>query len=108
MFRTSFSYSSDSSTVNTFSIAARDVYTFLQRFLAKYDFHVAAESYGGILKRSFTRVKPIKTEIISALSVEEVDGVKYFRHIPLKSIVIANGLSEPWTQYASVMDYLCE
>jgi cathepsin A (carboxypeptidase C) len=117
-----FSYSSDSSTVNTSPVAAEDVYAFLQLFLAKYDklrdrpFHVAAESYGGtfapnvgkVIYESNQGLKRIKTEKSSALSVQEVDMVKDFHHIPLKSLVLANGLTEPWTQYASVPDYLCK
>lgn len=34
--------------------------------------------------------------------------VKDFHHIPLKSIILANGLSEPYTQFASIPDYLCD
>jgi cathepsin A (carboxypeptidase C) len=117
-----FSFSSDSSTVNTSPVAAQDVYAFLQLFLAKYDnlrgrpFHVAAESYGGTFAPNIGKVihegneglKRMKTESINALSVEEVDMVKDFQHIHLKSLILGNGLTEPWTQYASIPDYLCK
>jgi carboxypeptidase C (cathepsin A) len=116
-----FSYSTDDSTVNTSPVAAKDVYAFLQLFLAKHknlrnrEFHVAAESYGGTYAPNIGKViyeknqdlKRMKTESVSALSVEEVDMVKDFHHISLKSLILANGLTEPWTQYASVPDYLC-
>lgn len=50
----------------------------------------------------------MKSESVSALSVEQANMVKDFTNIPLTSLILANGLTEPWTQYASVPDYLCE
>lgn len=122
-----FSYSSDSSTVNTSPVAAKDVYAFLQLFFAKYDklagkdFHVAAESYGGtyapnigkVIHESNQGLKEMRTAVqesgqITVLSEEQRDMVADFKHVNLKSLILANGLTEPYTQYASVPDYMCD
>jgi cathepsin A (carboxypeptidase C) len=117
-----FSYSSDSSTVNTSPVAAQDVYAFLQLFLAKYphladkDFHVAAESYGGtyapnigkVIHESNNGLKELKASHVSTMNVEQINQSKDFRHVNLKSLILANGLTEPYTQFASIPEYLCE
>ncbi|PVF96556.1 peptidase S10, serine carboxypeptidase [Serendipita vermifera] len=117
-----FSYSSDSSTVNTSPVAAKDVHAFLQLFFAKYphlahkDFHVAAESYGGtyapnigkVIHESNNELQELKGSEVSVLSAEQVNKSKDFKRINLKSLILANGLTEPYTQFASIPDYLCE
>ncbi|KAG8835541.1 hypothetical protein FRB91_001338 [Serendipita sp. 411] len=117
-----FSYSSDGSTVNTSPVAAQDVYAFIQLFLAKYDnlrdkdFHVAAESYGGTYAPNIGKVihehnknlQEMKTASFTALSSTQVAMLKDFKEINLKSLILANGLTEPYTQFASIPDYMCE
>jgi len=122
-----FSYSSDSSTVNTSPVAAKDVYAFLQLFFAKYhkfsgrEFHVAAESYGGtyapnigkVIHESNQGLREMRTAAqessqVSVLSEEQRNMVADFKHINLKSLILANGLTEPYTQFASIPDYMCD
>ncbi|CCA72778.1 related to carboxypeptidase [Serendipita indica DSM 11827] len=117
-----FSYSSDGSTVNTSPVAAQDVYAFLQLFFAKFDglakkeFHVAAESYGGtyapnigkVIHEQNLQLQALKDKELSALSVENANMVQDFKKVNLKSLILANGLTEPYTQFASIPDYLCE
>lgn len=107
-----FSYSSDNSTVDNTPDAAEDVWAFLQLFLAKYPeyasapFHIAAESYGGTYGPHVGSViHKHNKELASASPLETNQSLKT---INLASIVIANGHTEPLTQFASIPDYICD
>ncbi|KAK0542739.1 hypothetical protein OC846_006526, partial [Tilletia horrida] len=104
-----YSYSDSGSSVNNSQDSAKDVYAFLQLFLQKFpelakkDFHVAAESYGGhyapnIANEIFQNNKAIKENAVSTQAAV---------HINLASVLIGNGLTEPQTQFASVYEYAC-
>lgn len=103
-----FSYSDDGSTVNTSPAAGEDVYAFLELFLtrfpkyAKAPFHLAAESYGGTYAPNIAAV--IHRENI-AQGVTPTPGIQ---KINLASVVLANGLTDPFVQFASVPDYMCD
>ena len=103
-----YSYSDDGSTVNTSPVAAEDVYAFLELFLQRYPeyadvpFHVAAESYGGTYAPNIVSVIHEQNK---AVAVAPTPGV---RHVNLASVILANGITDPYTQMASVPDYACE
>jgi len=44
----------------------------------------------------------------TVLSEEQKNMVADFKHVNLKSLILANGLTEPYTQYSSIPDYLCD
>lgn len=105
---TGFSYASDGSKVDTLADLAVDVYAFLTMFLKKYPeyagapLHVAAESWGG-------HYGPHIASYIYEMNKE----VKYYPRRPgmvymnLASLILANGLTEPYTQFESIPEYYC-
>ncbi|KAE8234884.1 hypothetical protein CF326_g51 [Tilletia indica] len=104
-----YSYSDDGRTVNNSQDSAADVYAFLQLFFQKFpelgkkDFHVAAESYGGHYAPNIASVIHKNNKAVKANDVSAAAAV----HINLASVVIGNGLTEPYVQFASVFDYAC-
>ncbi|KAF7441184.1 hypothetical protein PC9H_001533 [Pleurotus ostreatus] len=104
-----FSYADDGPTVDNSPAAGKDVYAFLELFLyqfpeyANLPFHLAAESYGGTYAPNIARVIHEQNKQLSHARVTE--GV---RRINLASIILANGLTDPYTQMGSVADYLCD
>lgn len=103
-----YSYSDDGSEVSTTPAAANDVYAFLQLFLhafptyAAAPFHIAAESYGGTYAPHIASVLFAKN-----LQLRE-HGIPLLRRIRLASVILANGITDPYVQMASVPDYVCE
>lgn len=102
-----YSYS-DGPVINNTPDAADDVYAFLQLFIGRFDkyaklpFHIAAESYGG-------RYAPLIASTIHAHNQElSFAPTPQIKHIPLASLLIGNGLTEPYTQFAAVPTYACE
>lgn len=85
---TGFSYGSGS--VSSTAAAGKDIYALLTLFFHQFpeyshqDFHIAGESYGGHYVPIFAH------EILSHKD----------RNINLKSALIGNGLTDPYTQYA--------
>ncbi|KZV90898.1 hypothetical protein EXIGLDRAFT_719842 [Exidia glandulosa HHB12029] len=100
-----YSYRTGGGSVSTTPVAAVDVWAFLQLFLARFPqyantpFHLAAESYGGTYA-------PHIASVIHKRNAER--GQQGLVHIPLESIVLANGLTEPRTQMGSVPDMACD
>jgi len=98
---------SDSESVNNTPAAAVDVYAFLQLWYKKFPlygklpFHIAAESYGGHYAPHFASYIHKENKALAVRSTEHV-------HIPLTSVLIGNGLTEPVTQFASVYDFACK
>lgn len=90
-----YSYSSNS--VSDTGAAGKDVYALLTLFFqqfpqyAKQDFHIAGESYAGHYIPVFT------SEILSHKN----------RNINLKSVLIGNGLTDPYTQYPHYRPMAC-
>ncbi|GJE97833.1 serine carboxypeptidase [Phanerochaete sordida] len=103
-----YSYSDDGSTVNTSPVAAEDVYAFVQLFLQRYPeydsapFHVAAESYGGTYAPNIVSVIHKQNKAVALRPVPDV------KHVNLASVILANGITDPYTQMASVPDYACD
>jgi carboxypeptidase C (cathepsin A) len=102
-----YSYSSDGSGVNTSPVAAIDVQGFLALFLKRYPkyaaapFHIAAESYGGTYAPNIASVIHKKNK---ELALAPVPGHPI---INLAGVVLANGLTEPLTQFGKVAEYAC-
>ena len=90
-------YSYSGSSVSNTVAAGKDVYALLTLFFhqfpeyAKQDFHIAGESYAGHYIPVFT------SEILSHEN----------RNINLKSVLIGNGLTDPYTQYAYYRPMAC-
>ncbi|KAJ3526965.1 hypothetical protein NMY22_g9960 [Coprinellus aureogranulatus] len=103
-----FSYADGSTSVNSSPVAGKDVYAFLQLFFERYPkyakapFHIAAESYGGTYAPNFASVIHKANKDLKAREDAKL------KHINLASVVLANGLTDPYIQYASIPDYLCD
>ncbi|KAF9453680.1 carboxypeptidase C [Macrolepiota fuliginosa MF-IS2] len=103
-----YSYAADGTTVNSSPIAGKDVHAFLELFLNRFPqystqpFHIAAESYGGTYAPNFAKV------IYDANQQLAVAPIPGFKHINLASVILANGLTDPYIQMASVPDYVCD
>ena len=106
-----YSYADGSTSVNTTPVAAEDVWAFLELFLARFPsysklaFHIAAESYGGMYAPSIASVIYNKN---LALAQNAAQFHPHLLHINLVSVIIGNGLTDPYTQMASVPDAACE
>jgi len=102
-----YSYSSDGSTVNTSPVAGVDVHAFLELFITRFPkyadlpFHLAAESYGGIFAPNIASVIYKKNKEIALTPVPKLAKIN------LASVILANGLTDPYIQMASVPDYAC-
>ncbi|KIJ55250.1 hypothetical protein M422DRAFT_23858 [Sphaerobolus stellatus SS14] len=103
-----YSYSSDGTSVNNTPDAAVDVWAFLELFLkqfpqyAKLPFHIAAESYGGHYAPNIASVVHKKNQELALAPIPNLV------HINLHSVVLANGITEPFTQFASIPEFACE
>lgn len=90
-------YSYSGGAVSNTVAAGKDVYALLTLFFhqfpqyAKQDFHIAGESYAGHYIPVFT------SEILSHKN----------RNINLKSVLIGNGLTDPYTQYEQYRPMAC-
>lgn len=90
-------YSYSGSSVSNTVAAGKDVYALLSLFFKQFpeyahqDFHIAGESYAGHYIPVFTH------EILSHKD----------RNINLKSVLIGNGLTDPYTQYEQYRPMAC-
>lgn len=104
---TGYSYASGDARVVTLEELAVDVYAFLQLFMyrfpryAKLPFHIGAESWGGHYGPHIASYVHIKNHELSL--APRVGQVK----INLESLILANGLTEPLTQFSTIEKYLC-
>jgi len=102
-----YSYSSDGSTVNTSPVAGLDVYAFLELFITRFPkyanlpFHLAAESYGGTYAPNIASVIYKKNKELGFAPTPKLAKIN------LASIILANGITDPYIQMASVPDYAC-
>ncbi|WVR09210.1 hypothetical protein IAU60_006272 [Kwoniella sp. DSM 27419] len=94
--------------VNNSPAAAEDVYAFLMLFISKFreyskqEFHIAGESYAG------TYIPNIASVIYKnnlALDLAPTPGVP---KLNFASVMIGNGLTDPYAQFGSVPDWACE
>ena len=104
---TGFSYASDGSKVDTLADLAVDVYAFLQLFVSRFEeyadkpLHLAAESWGGHYGPNIASyVQKMNARGVYAPFPEQ-------KHINLASLILANGLTDPKTQFESVAEYMC-
>ena len=105
---TGYSYASDHSKVNTLTDLAVDVYAFLQLFVSSFPqyaekpLHLAAESWGG-------HFGPHIASYVHRMNKRRIyapfPGQK---HVNFASLILANGLTEPATQFESIPEYMCE
>jgi cathepsin A (carboxypeptidase C) len=101
-----YSYSSDGSTVNTSPAAGLDVYAFLELFVnrfpkyARLPFHIAAESYGGTYAPNIASVIYKKNKELAAAPNPKL------ARINLASVILANGITDPYTQMALFLTML--
>ncbi|KNF03737.1 hypothetical protein PSTG_03259 [Puccinia striiformis f. sp. tritici PST-78] len=105
-----YSYAKGSSDSVSDSItAAKDVHAFLQLFYARFPtylksgFHVAAESYGGQYAPNIASRIIKENNDLQSSKKSGSDKVV----IPLSSVIIGNGLTDPLVQFASVPDHAC-
>ncbi len=104
---TGYSYAPDGYKDTTLTNLAVDVYAFLQVFMHRFPqyvsmpFHLAAESWGGhfgpniahyIFERNQELVYAPRTGMLK---------------INLASVILANGLTEPASQFESIFPYIC-
>jgi hypothetical protein len=104
--------------VSTSEEAAFDVYAFLQLFYSHFpgtkasEFHIAAESYGGHYAPHIGKVIWEKNKEVEVQ--QKKTGTKISRprfedrfNIPLTSIILADAITEPLSQWASMPEYYC-
>ena len=88
--------------------AGKDVYAFLELFLNRFPeystqpFHIAAESYGGMYAPNFASVIHKANKDLALAPNSRV------KHINLASVMLGNGLTDPYAQLGSVPDYVCD
>ncbi|KAJ7260953.1 carboxypeptidase C [Mycena haematopus] len=107
-----FSYADGGTTVDNSPAAGKDVYAFLELFLSRFPeyskqpVHISGESYAGtylpnVAKAIWTGNKQLDDRV----STPRRPGPK---KINLQSIMIGNGITDPYIQMGSVADYACE
>lgn len=102
-----FSFADDGTSVSDSQVASKDVWVFLEMFLARFPkysdlpFHIAAESYGGVYAPNIATV--INTQN-KAMALAPTSNLK---RINLASVILANGLTNPYVQFGSIPEYLC-
>lgn len=126
-----YSYS-ESGTVNTSPLAAEDVWSFLELFVNRFPeysdtLHISGESYGGTYLPNIAHVIHTKNKEIKARAAQGLLPKAKVQTLNLASVLIGNGepfslwsppilfnfmcfsgLTEPYTQFASVPEYACD
>ncbi|KAJ7655989.1 carboxypeptidase C [Mycena polygramma] len=103
-----FSYADGNTTVDTSPVAGKDVYAFLELFLSRFPkyskqaFHISGESYAG------TYLPNIARAIWAGNKQLELAQMPSVKKINLESIMIGNGMTNPYVQMTSIADYVCE
>lgn len=121
-----YSYSENGNTVNTrlvghhhsrktrlliirnSPVAGKDVYAFLELFFARFPqysalpFHLAAESYGGTYAPNIANVIYKQNKELSLAPSSRL------MKINLASVILANGITNPYIQMGSIADWACE
>ena len=88
--------------------AGEDMYAFFQLFFSRFpeyadsNFHMAGESYGGTYIPNSAAIVHRRNK---ALEARPIPGL---RKLNLESVIIANGLSDPYIQFAAFGEWLCE
>lgn len=103
-----YSYSDTGEVVNNSDQSADDVYAFLQLFLSRFprfaerEFTVAAESYGGHYAPHIGAKIHRENKALASKGHHD-DRV----HVPLASLMMGNGLTNPRVQFPTVAEYAC-
>ncbi|KAL0947633.1 hypothetical protein HGRIS_013721 [Hohenbuehelia grisea] len=103
-----FSYAEDGTSVNNSPAAGKDVYALLELFFdrfpqySKLPFHLAAESYGGTYAPNIAKVIYDENKQLSLSPNPRI------RKINLASVILANGLTDPYVQMGAIADYVCD
>ncbi|KAF8183771.1 carboxypeptidase C [Mycena galopus ATCC 62051] len=103
-----FSYADDGTTVNTSPVAGKDVYAFLELFLSRFPeyskqpVHISGESYAG------TYLPNIAKAIWDGNKQLDLAPTPSLKQINLESVMIGNGLTDPYVQMGSIADYVCD
>lgn len=103
-----FSYADDGTTVNNSPVAGKDVYAFLEIFFNRFPkyanlpFHIAAESYGGTYAPNIAKVIYTQNKQLELVPTPKL------KKINLASVILANGLTNPYVQMGSIADYVCD
>lgn len=105
-----YSYSDTGEVVDNSPASAEDVYAFLQLFLARFPRYadlpltVAAESYGGHYAPHIgAEIHKKNKELEHAAPT----SVAPYLPIHLQTIMIGNGLTDPFTQFRTVPEFAC-
>ncbi|KAJ7151045.1 Alpha/Beta hydrolase protein [Mycena filopes] len=104
-----FSFADPGASVKGCAEAAKDVYAFLQLFLeqfpeySKLPFHVAGESFGGIYGPNVASVIWRENRALALSSNPSPRSTR----INLASVILANGITDPYIQIPSIVDYVC-
>ncbi|KAG8710788.1 hypothetical protein FRC09_020937 [Ceratobasidium sp. 395] len=101
-----YSYNTGSTIDNSF-IAADDMWAFLQLFYERFpeykgELHVAGESYAG------TYVPHIASAIYKHNKALAKELVTDQQHINMTSIILGNGLTDPYHQFGSLYEWYCD
>ncbi|WVQ81660.1 hypothetical protein IAT38_003785 [Cryptococcus sp. DSM 104549] len=102
-----YSYA-DEGEVNNSPAAAEDVYAFLVLFISQFreysklDFHIAGESYAG------TYIPNIASVIYKNNLALDLAPTPSVPKINFKSVMIGNGLTDPYNQFGSVPEWACQ
>ncbi|KAF8183774.1 serine carboxypeptidase [Mycena galopus ATCC 62051] len=104
-----FSYGT--ATVNTSPVAGKDVYAFLALFLSRYPkyskqpLHISGESYAGTFLPNIASAIWAGNKQLELASIPRGPRLK---KINLESVIIGNGYTDPYVQFASIADYVCD
>ena len=107
---TGYSYATSGPLVTTLDDLAVDVYALLQIFFRHFPqyaarpFHLAAESWGGHYAPHIAHYIFSQNEQIMGAQLAENDERIW---VNLTSVTMANGLTEPASQFESIPQYLC-
>jgi len=88
--------------------AGEDMYAFFQLFFSRFpeyagaNFHMVGESYGG------TYVPNSAAAVYKHNKALETQPIPGLRKLNLESVILANGLSDPYIQFAAFGEWLCE
>ena len=85
-----------------------DTYAFFQLFFSRFpeyadsNFHMVGESYGG------TYVPNSAAVVYKHNKALETQPIQGLRKLNLASVILANGFSDPYTQFPAFGEWLCE
>ncbi|KAJ6476261.1 Alpha/Beta hydrolase protein [Mycena sanguinolenta] len=106
-----FSYADGRTTVDNSPVAGKDVYAFLELFLSRFPeyskqpLHISGQSYAGTYLPNVAKAIWAGNKQLASTPGRRRPALK---KINLESIMIGNGITDPYIQMGSVADYACE